>query len=166
MVKTFEYTGRVKKLFGKSFNIKQLSKLFEVPEHILRSRLKGKDQVGDKGLAPTEPRKEPRRVRFAGEEDFNGLEVGNMYTISEFARAAGLNSKTMQNRLRGLTEADERHLHEARHKFNMQLSPFIREADTKRAHELNVMSRAHLKMPLIDQKVIASMGSNNDRKWR
>ena len=165
-IKTFAYEGKAKKLKGNRFTIKQLSELSGVPQTILRARLKGRETFSDQTLAPVEARKEPRRVRFAGMEDFNGLEVGNMYTISEFARAADINSKTMQNRLRGLAEADERHLHEARHKSNLQLSPFIHEADTQRAHELNVISRAALKKPLIDQKVVASMGFNNNRKWR
>jgi hypothetical protein len=164
--KQYLYEGKVKGLSGKSLTIKQLSKAFDVPERILRTRFRGRDVVSDQNLLPTEARKEPRRVRFAGSEDYNGLEVGNMYTISEFARASNLNSKTMQNRLRGLTEADERHLCEARPKSNLQNSPFIHEADTARGHELNVISRAALKKPLIDQKVIASMGFNNERKWR
>lgn len=157
--KEYLYEGDNAEMDGESFTIDYLSKAFNLDAQLLRNRFRNLDVVSDHNLLPQGPKKEVRRVRFAGEEDYNGLIVGESYTVSEYARESGLNSKTLQNRLRGLEEADERHLIPARHKSNLQNSPFIHEADTARGHELNVISRAALKKPLV--KTI-----NKTRKWR
>ena len=156
--KTFEYKGE-------QMTVKQLAKLSGVPGLVLRTRLFGHEVVTADHLKPSEPRKEPKRLRFAGEDDYNGLEVGNMYTVSEIAKAADLNSRTMHNRLRGRSECDERHLIPARGKYMILDSPVILEAETESAHLINVRSRQELKKPLVDQRLIKEI-TNNKRIWR
>ena len=156
--KTFEYKG-------KQMTVKQLAKLSGVPGLVLRTRLFGYTVVTADHLKPSEPRKEPKRLRFAGEEDYNGLEVGNMYTVSEIAKAADLNSRTMHNRLRGLEYCDERHLIPARSKYMILDSPVILEAETELAHLINVRSRQELKKQLVCQEIIKKI-TKNKRIWR
>jgi hypothetical protein len=156
--KTFEYKG-------KQMTVKQLADLSGVPSLTLRSRLFGCEVVTADHLKPSEPRKEPRRVRFAADREYCGLKVGNTYTVSEIARAAGLNSRTMHNRLRGLAECDERHLVPARGKNELLDSPIILEAETESAHLINVRSRQELRKPLIDQRLIKEI-TKNKRIWR